>query len=238
MSDIESIFKEVQVERVSQKITRQIISLISDNKLNPGDKLPSEAKLMELFGVGRSSLREALVVLETTGYIDIRRREGYFVKITDSSMLLDPLKSIFKKDQKKICHLYEIRRDIERSSAFLAAERRTEADIVAIRKWVEIMKSESGRYRWLSDKNFHIAIANASHNFLRSHILQHIFDFSKEFLEQPIEDMLHDLGGKSQINQQHENIIRSIEDGDAKMASKYMRDHLDWTNKNLVSYLD
>ena len=63
--DMETVFKEVRVEKVSDKIVTQLIDLITEGQLLPGEKLPSERRLTDLFGVGRSSLREALnIVIE------------------------------------------------------------------------------------------------------------------------------------------------------------------------------
>lgn len=71
---MDAVFKEVQVEKVSDKIVSQLIELITEGKLLPGEKLPSERRLTDLFGVGRSSLREALNTLETMGFIEIKKK--------------------------------------------------------------------------------------------------------------------------------------------------------------------
>ena len=97
---MDAVFKEVKVEKVSDKIVNQLIDLITEGKLLPGEKLPSERRLTDLFGVGRSSLREALNTLETLGFIEIKKRKGNYVKNMDGAVALNPLKKIMQVDQK------------------------------------------------------------------------------------------------------------------------------------------
>ena len=100
------LFQEVQVEEVSDKIVEQLCSLIQEGRLTPGNKLPSERRLTDQLGVGRSSLREALNKLETLGYVEIKKRKGIFVKSIDSTLQLDPLKNMLQTDRLKIVQLY------------------------------------------------------------------------------------------------------------------------------------
>ena len=69
-----------------------------------------------MLGVGRSSLREAMTILETMGLVEIRKRKGNFIKGISTTLDLDPLKQILKEDPSKIDAFYEIRNDVELAS--------------------------------------------------------------------------------------------------------------------------
>ncbi|MDR1226329.1 MAG: GntR family transcriptional regulator [Prevotellaceae bacterium] len=90
MEDILSSLQEVVVESPVDVITRQIQSLIADKRLQPGDKLPSERKLAERFGVGRTYVRDAIRKLEFYGVLRTHPQSGTVV----SSLTYDDLKRI------------------------------------------------------------------------------------------------------------------------------------------------
>jgi GntR family transcriptional repressor for pyruvate dehydrogenase complex len=227
------IFKEVRVEKVSDKIADQLELLIKEGKLGPGDKLPSERELINILGVGRSSLREALNKLETLGYVEIKKRKGIFVKSINSSLQLDPLKKMMQEDLHKIVQLYEVRGDIEQANAHAAALKRNEKDLDEIQKCLKDFESQKGifHFSWERDQAFHCAIARASHNFFRIHVIMNIFDFTKEFIQPIIEGFANTKNNLSIITQQHVSIFKAIEEKDADGARQKMKEHLAWTNK-------
>lgn len=237
---MEFVFEEIKVDKVSDKISDQIIKLIIDGKLKPGDKLPGERQLIEMLGVGRSSLREALNRLETLGYIDIHKRRGIFVKSIDSTLELGPLKNLIQGDVRKIVQLYEIRQDIEQASAYKAAQQRTAQDLDKIKSSLEEFHGRAGdlEFSWEADQAFHIAIAQAAHNFLRVHVLSNIFDFAEEFLKPALETAARDGLILAAIVQQHEMIYQAIRQNNAEQARARMDEHLQWTNTILSKLLN
>lgn len=232
------VFQEVHVDKVSDKIVNQIRTLIIEGKLQPGDKLPGERRLIDMLGVGRSSLREALSTLQTLGYIEIRKRRGNYVKSITASFQMDPLKSFIQEDRKKIVQMYDLRCDIEKSSAFEAAMNRTERDIEDIRRSNEAFRGNGDGVccSWDRDKLFHTAIASASKNFFRVHVLRDIFDFSQEFMEEIIADYMTNPEYAASTLQQHDVLIRAIIDGNADTARDAMDAHLTWTKIKLNEY--
>lgn len=237
---MDAVFREVKVEKVSDKIVTQLIDLITEGKLLPGEKLPSERRLTDLFGVGRSSLREALNTLETLGFIEIKKRKGNYVKNMDGAVSLNPLKKIMQVDQKRIVELYEVRRSIEQSSAREAAENRTEADLEAIRKALEAFKSNKDKlvFSWDNEIAFHLAIARASHNFVRLHTLKSIFDFAREFLEPVLNGFICSEERMETVLRQHGAIYDAVEKQDKDLARQLMREHLFGTNKKLSDFFN
>ena len=85
MSELAPIEKNV---KISYKVVEQFKKLIAEGKLQPGQRLPTEKELAETLRVSRPTLREALTVLEAIGYIEIRPREGSFVR----TMIPSPLR--------------------------------------------------------------------------------------------------------------------------------------------------
>ena len=103
---MEHLFKEVQVDKIADKIVDQLENLIKEGQLAPGNKLPSERQLIDMLGVGRSSLKEALNKLEVMGYVEIKTRKGIYVKSIDSTLQLDPMRRIIQKDNAVFVLLY------------------------------------------------------------------------------------------------------------------------------------
>lgn len=235
---MKKLFQEVQVEKITDKIVDQLENLIKSGKLTPGDKLPSERQLIDMLGVGRSSLREALNKLETMGYIEIKKRQGIYIKSIQSTLQLDPLKRIMHTDRKKIVQLYEIRRDIEQASAHSAALERNDDDLLDIKKCLEPFTKglKPDEFKWELDQAFHCAIAKATHNFFRIHVLKNIFDFSQEFIQPIIEGFATKVENTNTIARHHQEIFGAIKEQDADQARNIMKAHLEWTNQHLVEH--
>lgn len=238
---MDALFQEVQVEKVSEKIVEQLCALIQEGRLTPGNKLPSERQLIDMLGVGRSSLREALNKLETLGYVEIKKRKGIFVKSIDSTLQLDPLKKMLQADQIRIVQLYEVRSDIEQASASAAATERNAADLKEIQGCLADFeaKTETGglQFSYERDLAFHCAVARASHNLFRVHVTLNILDFAKEFIQPILEDFAESDTHTATIVSQHRGIFDAIQEKDARLARDCMREHLDWTNQNLIQKL-
>ncbi len=231
-----ALFEEIRVEKVSDKIVDQLTALIKDGRLTPGNKLPSERQLIELLGVGRSSLREALNKLETMGYVEIKKRKGIFVKSINSTMQMDPLRHIIKQHKNALVQLYQIREDIEQTSAFWAAQNRTEQELDELAACLNnlVDKQKNSELSIEVDQAFHCAVARASHNFFRVQVLLSIFELSQEFIKPIIRDLTDAEENLPKVIAQHEAIFQAIKCKDPKAARKSMLDHLKWTNSQLL----
>lgn len=236
-----TLFREVSIEKVSDKIVQQLTNLIVEGKLKPGDKLPGERQLIEMLGVGRSSLREALNRLQTMGYIEIRTRQGNFVKSINSSFQMDPLKRIMQEDRKRIIHLYDIRCDIEKASAYEAATLRTEAQLADIQRCKDAFEKadeQDNCWGWDLDKAFHLAIATATNNFVRIHVVRDIFDFSQEFIEPIIDAFMGNREYTDATIEQHERLVEAIAGKKAELARARMDEHLSWAKVKMNDYFE
>ena len=116
-----------------QKISEDIISLILEENLQPGDKLPNETILSERLNVGRSSIREAMKLLASRNIVTIRQGSGTYMASTPG-MVEDPLGFTFIENKEKLVHdLLEVRILLEPSIAAMAASNADESDIKRIK---------------------------------------------------------------------------------------------------------
>lgn len=139
--------------------------IISDPHLEPGKKLPNEAELCAMFGVSRTTLREAIRSLIAQGYVEVRRGCGTFVADRTNfkrDIGLSQLESV----RLRLQDLFEIRMMIEPSTAMLACARGTDEEIAAIIRCAdEVAHSIHTGGDWAgADLVFHHAFVTASHN--------------------------------------------------------------------------
>jgi GntR family transcriptional repressor for pyruvate dehydrogenase complex len=223
-------YRQIRPHRIPEEIVQQIKTLIREGKLLPGERLPPERALADLLGVGRSSLREAISILETLGFVETRKRTGIFVRSVSSPIISDPLRQMLEEDKSGLYQLYEIRRDIELASADVCAQLRTKADLAAIRKLLVKMQEDARKDRLslTHDWDFHLAIAQAAQNFLRVHILKNVFSLAEDFMVEIVRKLIDEKTSISQVIEQHTHIFEAIKRKDPAEARALMDQHLTW----------
>jgi GntR family transcriptional repressor for pyruvate dehydrogenase complex len=120
-------FQKMKSTRSFQQVADQIQAAILDGSLKPGDKLPAEMKLKDMFDTSRGTLREALRVLEQKGLIDIKTGVGggAVIKAIDTQKITEHLDFLIQYQKVTLDHLSEFRYEVEGTIASLAAERAT-----------------------------------------------------------------------------------------------------------------
>jgi GntR family transcriptional repressor for pyruvate dehydrogenase complex len=228
-------FQEIHSAKISEQIVEQIKALIRDGHLMPGEKLPTEKALTSQLGVGRSSLREAINALEALGYVEARKHKGIFVRSVGDTLIDDPLRQMLEEDQDKLPHLYDLRMDIELAASQKAAENRDPGDLERLGACLKRMAEDKANQRLtLSDDiEFHLAIARATHNFLRVHILETIFDISNTYIDYIRTKIITDAKTIPVIYAQHEAIFRAIEARQPQAARDHMAAHLAWVEARI-----
>jgi len=206
---MDSLFKKVKLQKVSEEIAEQIRDLIKEGKLQPGEKLPPERVFSEMLDVGRSSLREGINILETQGFVESRKRQGVYVCSLGASIISDPLRQIIEEDRNKMFQLYEVRNDIELASAFAAAEHRTNKDLEKMHQVLEKMETDAKKTKLglYDDLEFHLVIAQSGRNIFRSHILKNIFDISDAHLHYVMDIMVDEKASLLKLLEQHQGIF-------------------------------
>ena len=229
------LFSEIRPSKISEQIVEQVKMLIREGHLQPGQRLPPEKEFTQQLGVGRSSLREAINVLEALGYLEARKHKGVFVSSLSEPILNDPLRQILEEDQTKLPHLYDLRKDIELAASQKAAERRDSQDLKRLAACLNRMARDKEHHKLAlqDDLQFHLAIAQATHNFLRLHVLKNIFEISNAYIDLVRVKIIGNEVNIPEIYSQHEAIFKAIEAKRALEARDYMETHLTWVETRI-----
>lgn len=181
------MFSSVRHTSVARQVIEQVRNAILVGELRPGDKLDSEAELVEKFQVSKQILRESIRALEYLGLVEIRKgaKGGVYIAEVDMKTTLAHLTNFLHFKDVSISHISEVRELIEPYCARLAAERITDEDLILLKNSIEECEKESSAVYspniTRSEIKFHRIISAASGN----PIIILLVDF--------IEDMLQDL---------------------------------------------
>ena len=232
-------FSAIRQSKVSEDIVDQIKRLIREGQLKPGERLPSERQLARILEVGRSSLREAINSLALMGLVEVRQRKGIYVGTVSTPLISDPLRLLMAADRDMFTHLYDIRIDIEVASAMAAAENRNNEQLTVMASHLASMQDtcQEHSYSAESDLQFHLAIAEATGNFLRVHIIKEIFDMTRNQLHTALETVTALQGNLDAIYRQHSDVYQAIADKNQLGAGAAMRRHLLWVKAELNTFL-
>jgi GntR family transcriptional repressor for pyruvate dehydrogenase complex len=218
----------VERRKVYEQIAEQLLGQIGSRRLKPGDALPPERELTQTFRVGRSSIREALRMLESQGVI-ASVNGGAFVVAEAASPLESSLRLLFALDEEAGMHdLFELRRILECEAAALAAERNAEGDLTEMEAATEEMAgsltSSGSAERFIeADLRFHLAIAAATGNRLVLHTMQAV----RDVLRRALVTVYHLPQSPESAVIEHRAIRAAIVARDAAQAREEMRLHLE-----------
>jgi GntR family transcriptional repressor for pyruvate dehydrogenase complex len=214
----------VKSTRIYAEIVRQIRGLIADGQLKSGDRLPPERDLAERFRVSRTSVREAMRALESTGLVEIRPGEGAFVRPVSVEALVEPLALVIAGHRVAISELFEARRLLEPRIAGLAARRATPEEVAELHRILDAQAVEvgAGRTGLGQDAQFHAAIAQSTHN----HAITRMVTALVDLLAQSREESLSTPGRPRRSHDDHRRILAAVEAGDAAGAEQAMLAHL------------
>lgn len=222
-----------------QQVAAHIRESILGGELKPGDRLPNEIELAESFGVSRTTIREALGGLVGQGLI-VKTRG-----LTGGSYVAEPSIDQLSQTMQVGLHLLgrsegisveefvEIRMLLEVPAARLAAERRTDEDLVQLAATIPpVEKSHPdsrGRgsddlNRHRADRWFHTAVVDICRNRLLTLAAEPIFIV----LQQQMRARRYGVSYHEEIVSQHRDIAAAIEAGDPDRSAELMHDHLEW----------
>ena len=228
-------FIELEKESPVDKIIKQIRGLITSGQLKSGDKLPSERKLADKLGVGRTAIRDAIRKLEFYGILKTLPQSGTVVAGIGLTALEGLITDVLKLEKSDFTSLVETRVILETHAAKLAAERRTDEDIEEIKKAIKAyeIKIKNKENAVEEDLMFHLKIAKASKNaVLKSLMLIITPDIVKNFIAFKVCD------GETELKalKEHQKILEAIIKQDGKKASLLMGEHLnDVVNFSILS---
>ena len=160
---------------LAQELVAELSQQISDGLIKRGQKLPTESAIMEAQGVSRTVVREAISRLQAAGLVETRHGIGTFVLDTPSpsGFRIDPATIVTLRD---VLAILELRISLEVESAGLAAQRRTDEQLAAMRAALDAMKQSVAHASDAvsSDFQFHLQIAKSTGNRYFTDIMTHL----------------------------------------------------------------
>lgn len=196
-----------------------------------GDRIPPEAELSAQFGVGRSSVREAIRVLANEGWLEVRQGSGTFVRRGPESHR--PLMNRLKRA--RVIEVFEARHGLEVEASRLAALRRTDDDLELIHRCLARRQDNERRGRQQAfidaDIDFHVAVVAAAHN----QVMVDLFDLLAGSLRESLQllsthDILSEEAGSA-----HAELAKAIRAGDPDEAAAAARRQFSTTEAVLRS---
>jgi GntR family transcriptional regulator, transcriptional repressor for pyruvate dehydrogenase complex len=219
---------------IADEIVNRLIRLILEERLRPGDRLPTEHELMARLAVGRSSLREAVKTLRALGVVDVVNGNGMFVGQGGASLGSKPLSWGLLMRESGARELIEGRRLVESELAALAAERASADEIEEIGRLAtaEPELGDAAAYGRAAI-DFHLAVASAAHNT----VLTYFFEGLQHILRDWISQTYEAHGEEARVPNEHVPVYEAIRARDAARAREAMALHLDAAGKRLLRLL-
>ena len=232
-------FTPIKPKNLSTQIADQIRSSIIGGELQPGEKLPSENRLAEMFGVSRPSVREALHILATAGFVESYQGGGCMVKSLVETTAGASLFAVPAAEQKRALDVIEVRKCMGGCTAYLAAQRALPDELRSLEAIVMEMEENLGGLKSSRDLNveFHTAIARATHNIVWSHLVQSMFVAMDEFLKRVWHAVYLTDEDQKTLFAHHREVFEAIRDKDPDRAREMMLRHLTFVERKSSIYL-
>jgi GntR family transcriptional repressor for pyruvate dehydrogenase complex len=207
-------------------VAERLVALIGDRSFQPGDPVPTERELTASFQVGRSSVREALRMLESQGVIR-SVNGGAFVVADAAQPLNSSLRLLLTLDESTRLHdVIELRSILECEAAGLAAERHRAEHLTQMDQAIEEMtrglEEPEGDAFIDADLRFHLAVAAATGN----RVLLHSMHAVRDVIRRMLMTVFNLPGSAARAVEEHRAIRAAIAAGDAVRARDEMRAHL------------
>lgn len=232
------LLRPIRGVRLSDEVYDQLFSLISKGVLGPGQKLWPERHLAERFQVSRQSVREAINRAKILGLLEVRPGDGTYVRSLVPGSLTDPLTEALQRETSRVLEVLQVRKVLE---GWCAAEAALKAGPADLRKLESCQKrmvkiSRLGGQLDKPDVEFHVAIAQATHNT----VMAHLVDSLRRMLDAVLRVCLvvRDPARRQLIVPQHEEIYAAIRRRDPAGARAAMVSHLEFVEGEIREFGD
>jgi DNA-binding FadR family transcriptional regulator len=226
MNSPETLFKPIRTKRTFEYVSTKIKSLIFKGILKPGDKLPSETELARQFNVGRQTIREALRILELSGFLTIQRGAtgGPIISDTISDTISNSFLDAIQMKAVTIDDLTVARLEIEKVVLSQAIKNADSSDIECLRENILKAKEkiEGNMQAFSENVQFHRLLAKASKNFVFVLVQGAIMAIVADFLSR----LEPDLEKSKQVVNSHEDILNAIVERKGDKAITLLENHL------------
>jgi len=205
------------------------MEFIINNDINSGERLPSERNLAEILNVSRTTVKEAISVLEANGIVHIRQGVGIFLSASNTDQLQKEVRELLDNQKGRFLELIELRQAIESDATYYAAKRITdEQKEILMNCYKNLALVESEREAGINeDLHFHLAIAEASNNALIIEMMKLISHRMKVFLIQNRPETLEEEEQIQKVKEEHYLIFEAIVKGEPDKAKEAMWNHLE-----------
>jgi GntR family transcriptional repressor for pyruvate dehydrogenase complex len=213
--------------RLSDQVGEQLAAEIRQGRLLPGDKLPTEARLVEQFAVSRTVVREAVSRLKSLGLVESRQGSGVFVSPQQPFAPLN-FEARHAASKDAVVQMVEVRRALEAEVAALAAERRSESDLRAIRQAVNALDTavKAGGNGVAEDVKFHRAIANAASNPFLIQTLEYLGQFLHGATQVTRANEARRVDFAAEVQSEHQAILQAVEASNPVAARQAAAAHM------------
>jgi GntR family transcriptional regulator, transcriptional repressor for pyruvate dehydrogenase complex len=231
--------QQVKQKTVTFQVIEQLKQLIASGELQPDDKMPNEYELAEMFGVGRSTIREVLKIFQYMGVIELRNPKGTFI-CSSSHISSEALVWSMLLGQKDFAEIIELRIVMEQQGLwYLLVNRRDDLELRGrtialleddIRAMEAAVAAGSTEGRLKADYNFHGHIIQACSNA----VFQNLYTTMRQFMVREIRNSQSDETYLESVITRHRQLLKLVQEGDYATASERFRHHI----RNIDTLLD
>jgi GntR family transcriptional repressor for pyruvate dehydrogenase complex len=226
-----NIIKPIKKTRVVEQTIESIYDMVKSQGLKAGDKFPTERDLSEALNISRSSLREAIRVLDMMGIIKVEHGHGITLSgFNLAQSIATPLSFLMATDKKMLLELYEFRKMIEVESAKSAALKARENDLCHLNAvYAELKEHKQDRYKAIAlEIQLHEGIAKIG-NPIVGEIVIAIHDVMEASREKTVDPQ----GVSEETIVLMGKIVEAIANHDPELAGNYMLEHVNAVYKKV-----
>ncbi len=220
-------FEKLKSAKMSEAVANQIIKLVKEGSLKPGDKLPTENELVESLGVSRTAIREGMQRLLMINLIEIRPGSGTFIcNLPTDGIMNKVLKKGIIEDRKTLLEIIEIRKIFEIGIIGLAISKITENDLKKLGHCIEMHEKGllQNAFPAKGDIEFHNILAMCTHNKLLMNVFSDIYTL---ILNSVTGNKNYKINYKEALKF-HKEIFNALKLKDENLAKDAMSRHLNW----------
>ena len=223
----------VQKKKLYIEVLDRLMEAISTSEFPPGSQLPSEKELMNMIGVGRPSIREAMLSLQQMGLIKISHGERARVINPTPDVIVDQISAamimMLATNPRGLQELKEVRSLLETGLVRLATRQATGRDLERLAENLrQLQEARGDQARFVAvDMQFHAIIAEMSGNSMIAAVAKGMLNWLSRFKR----DLVSLQGAEKLTIEEHERIYKAIASGDAEGAARTMAEHIDRANE-------
>jgi len=218
--------RRVTSDRLSDKIVSQILNMVREGSIKPGEKLPNEALLSEQFGVSRGILREALTQLQSQGYIRRKPKDGTYIQEDIQNIMMNESVNDLLK-QATYSDLLDFREALEMKMVERVIERATDEEIKELVEGLGVASDEEIQHSM--DHYFHYKLAQVSKNIFFMNFIDTYYDLITEIAT----NSNRDQSRRNQIADEHLSIANAILNRDKTAAREAVHHHMKMVEKKI-----